>query len=74
VLIGDRRCPVVGRIAMDQFLVDAGDAPVAVGDRVVLWGDGATGAPTVEEWAGWAGTIDYEIVARLGARVPRVPV
>jgi alanine racemase len=74
VLIGDRRCPVVGRIAMDQFLVDAGDAPVAVGDRVVLWGDGATGAPTVEEWAQWAGTIDYEIVARLGARVPRVPV
>lgn len=74
VLIGDRRCPVVGRIAMDQFLVDAGDAAVAVGDRVVLWGDGATGAPTAEDWADWAGTIDYEIVARLGARVPRVPV
>jgi alanine racemase len=59
---------------MDQFLVDVGDAGVAVGDRVVLWGDPSTGAPSVEEWAEWAGTINYEIVARLGARVPRVPV
>jgi alanine racemase len=74
VLVGDRRCPVVGRIAMDQFLVDVGDSPVVPGDRVVLWGDGTTGAPTVEDWAQWAGTIDYEIVARLGARVPRIPV
>ena len=38
----------VGRIAMDQFLVDVGDDPVAVGDRVVLWGDPATGAPSAE--------------------------
>jgi alanine racemase len=41
---------------------------------VVLWGDGASGAPTAEEWADWAGTINYEIVTRVGARVPRVPV
>jgi alanine racemase len=74
VLIGRRRFPVVGRIAMDQFLVDVGDARVRVGDRVVLWGDGASGAPTAEEWADWAGTINYEIVTRVGARVPRVPV
>jgi alanine racemase len=59
---------------MDQFLVDVGDARVRVGDRVVLWGDGASGAPTAEEWADWAGTINYEIVTRVGARVPRVPV
>jgi alanine racemase len=74
VLIGGRRHPVVGRIAMDQFLVDVGESEVAIGDRVVLWGDPSTGAPTAEEWAVWAGTINYEIVARLGARVPRVPV
>lgn len=74
VRIGGRRYPIVGRIAMDQFLVDVRDDAVAVGDEVVLWGDGATGAPTAEEWAIWAGTIDYEIVTRVGARVPRVPV
>jgi alanine racemase len=70
VLIGGTRYPVVGRIAMDQFLVDVGDDPVGIGDRVVLWGE----SPTAQEWAAWADTIDYEIVARVGARVPRVPV
>jgi len=58
---------------MDQFLVDVGDDEVAVGDRVVLWGDPASGAPSAEEWAGWAGTINYELVTRVGPRVPRVP-
>lgn len=74
VMIGGRRLPVVGRIAMDQFVVDVGDARVAVGDEVILWGDGATGAPTAEEWAAWADTINYEIVTRVGGRVPRVAV
>jgi alanine racemase len=64
--------PQVGRIAMDQFLVDVGDDPVAIGDRVVLWGDPATGAPSASDWARAAGTIGYEIVTRVGARVPRV--
>ncbi|WP_309712255.1 alanine racemase [Pseudolysinimonas sp.] len=62
----------VGRIAMDQFLVDVGDDAVAVGDRVVLWGDPATGAPSASDWARAAGTIGYEIVTRVGSRVPRV--
>jgi alanine racemase len=74
VLIGAARYPVVGRIAMDQFLVDVGDAAVAIGDRVVLWGDDSTGAPSAGEWATWADTINYEIVARVGSRVPRVAV
>lgn len=72
VSIGGTRYPVVGRIAMDQFLVDVGDDQVAVGDRVVLWGDGASGVPSAEEWASWADTINYEIVTRVGPRVPRV--
>lgn len=72
VLIGGKRYPVVGRIAMDQFLVDVGNASVAVGDEVILWGDSATGAPSAEDWADWAGTINYEIVTRVGPRVPRV--
>ena len=74
VAIGGVRHPQVGRIAMDQLLVDVGDAPVAVGDRAVLWGDPATGAPSAEDWARAAGTIGYEIVTRVGPRVPRVPV
>ena len=71
VTIAGRRYPVVGRIAMDQFLVDVGDDPVAVGDRVVLWGDPAAGHLSADDWADAAGTIGYEIVARLGSRVPR---
>lgn len=74
VAIGGRRHPVVGRVAMDQIIVDVGDAPVAVGDRAIVWGDPATGAPSAEEWAGWAGTIGYEIVTRVGPRVPRIAV
>lgn len=71
VVIGGRRLTVAGRIAMDQFVVDVGDAPVAVGDEVVLFGDPTLGAPSATEWADAADTIDYEIVTRVGPRVPR---
>ena len=74
VAISGVRHPIVGRIAMDQFLVDVGDAPVRVGDRAVLWGDPATGVPSADEWAEWADTINYEIVTRVGPRVTRTPV
>jgi alanine racemase len=56
---------------MDQFVVDVGDHPVAEGDPVVLFGPGDDGGPTADEWAAAAGTINYEIVTRIGARVPR---
>lgn len=72
VSIGGRRCRVVGRVAMDQFLVDAGEARVQVGDRVVLWGDPADGVPGAEDWARASDTIGYEIVTRVGPRVARV--
>jgi alanine racemase len=72
VSIGGARYPVVGRIAMDQFLVDVGDAKVVVGDRVVLWGDPVAGEPSADDWARAADTINYEIVTRVGPRVPRV--
>ncbi len=71
VLIGGRTFPVAGRVAMDQFVVDVGDHPVAVGDEAVLFGDPLLGAPAARDWADAAGTIDYEIVTRIGARVPR---
>ena len=71
VVIGGRRHTVAGRIAMDQFVVDVGDTPVAVGDEAVLFGDPTLGAPAATEWADAAGTINYEIVTRVGPRVPR---
>ncbi|MDR6906724.1 alanine racemase [Agromyces sp. 3263] len=71
VLIGGTRRPVVGRIAMDQFVVDVGDDAISVGDEVVVFGDPATGAPTADEWAAASGTIGYEIVTRIGPRVGR---
>jgi len=74
VRIGGRRFRVAGRVAMDQFIVDVGDAPVKVGDRAVLFGDPLRGAPTATEWAEAADTINYEIVTRLGPRVTRTVV
>lgn len=71
VRIGGATFPVAGRIAMDQFVVDVGDLPVSVGDEAVLFGDPTLGMPPVEAWADAAGTINYEIVTRIGPRVPR---
>jgi len=67
-----RRCPVVGRISMDQTVLDVGDLPVRPGDEVVAFGPGTVGEPTVAQWAGWAATIEHEIVTGIGARVERV--
>ncbi|WP_404439339.1 alanine racemase [Microbacterium aerolatum] len=71
VVINGQRFTVAGRVAMDQFVVDVGDAHVAVGDEVVLFGDPTLGVPSATEWANAAGTINYEIVTRVGNRVPR---
>ncbi len=69
---GDRRVAVAGRVCMDQVVVDLGpDAVAAAGDEVILWGPGTGGEPTAQEWAQAAGTISYEIVTRLGVRLPR---
>lgn len=73
VMIAGRQHPVVGRIAMDQFIADVGDTPVQVGDEVVVFGDPQTGAPSADDWAEAAGTINYDIVTGIGPRVPRVP-
>jgi alanine racemase len=63
---------ISGRVAMDQFVVDVGQDVVALGDRAILFGDPAAGVPSAEDWAEAAGTINYEIVTRIGARVTRV--
>lgn len=71
VLIGGKRRRIAGTVCMDQFVVDVGDDPVAPGDRVVLFGPGDRGEPTAQDWAEAIGTINYEIVTRVGPRVPR---
>lgn len=71
VWIEGRRRPVVGRVAMDQVVVDVGDDDVEPGADVVVFGPGHDGEPTADEWAGWDQTIGYEIVTRIGPRVPR---
>jgi alanine racemase len=77
VRINGRTYPVVGRIAMDQMVVDLGtDASVAdgrsvLGAEAVLFGTGDDGGPTADAWADAAGTINYEIVTRISGRVPR---
>ncbi len=71
VLLRGRRVPIAGTVCMDQFLVDAGELPVAAGDEVVLIGAQGDAAVTADDWAAWLGTINYEVVCGIGKRVPR---
>ncbi|MFI9269256.1 alanine racemase [Kitasatospora sp. NPDC052896] len=71
VLVGGKWRTAAGRIAMDQFVVDLGGDTPETGEEVLLFGTGEQGEPTAEDWARAAGTIAYEIVTRIGPRVPR---
>ncbi|TDV47188.1 alanine racemase [Actinophytocola oryzae] len=70
VWLAGRRRPIVGRVCMDQIVIDCGDDEIREGEEVVLFGDGHLGEPTAREWADTLGTIDYEIVT--GMYRPRV--
>jgi alanine racemase len=76
VLLRGRRVPIAGRVSMDLTTLDVGTAPVEIGDPVVVFGHAPGGGPLlrVEEVAEAAGTIPYELLVRVGARVPRVLV
>ncbi|MEV5594898.1 alanine racemase [Streptomyces sp. NPDC052496] len=74
VLVAGKWRTIAGTVAMDQFVVDLGGDPATEGDVAVLFGPGDRGEPTVEDWARATGTIGYEIVTRIGTRVPRVYV
>lgn len=72
VLINGRLRRNVGRICMDQFVVDLGpDADVAEGDEAILFGPGTHGEPTAQDWADLLGTINYEVVTSPRGRVVR---
>jgi alanine racemase len=73
VLIRGRRVPIVGRVCMDMTMVDVTDLPeVRVGDEVVLIGRQGAEDITADEVAELQGTISYEVLCRIGPRVPRV--
>jgi alanine racemase len=72
VLIGGRRCPLAGRVTMDQIVVDCGpDASVAVGDEVVLIGEQGSERISATDWATRLSSLSYEVLCRIGPRVPR---
>jgi alanine racemase len=72
VLISGRRYPLAGNVTMDQLVVDVEDDNVTLGDDVVLLGRDGDEVITADDWAEWGNTISWEILGRVGARVPRV--
>jgi len=71
IWLAGRRRRISGTVCMDQFVVDVGADRVAAGDEYVLFGPGDRGEPTAYDWADALDTISYEIVSRIGVRVPR---
>ena len=72
VLVGGKRCPVIGRVCMDQTMVDVTDVPqVQIGDTAVLIGCQGNEQITADEMGQWRGTIGYEVLVDIGKRVPR---
>ncbi len=76
VLLRGKRCPIVGRVTMDQIMIDVTDVQAQggalnVGESVILIGRQGNDEITAREWAAWAGTVPYEIFCGISARVPR---
>jgi alanine racemase len=73
VFINGQKAPIIGRVSMDQFVVDLGaDSTAASGDWVIVFGDGSRGEYTADDWGAASLSINYEIVTRIGPRVPRI--
>ena len=73
VFFAGKRCPIIGRVSMDQFVVDLGPETIAkAGDCVVIFNNGAVGEFTAEDWGLASSSINYEMTTRIGPRVPRI--
>ena len=73
VFYNGKRAPIIGRVSMDQFVVDLGPESTAIaGDYVVIFNNGAAGEFTAEDWGTASGSINYEMTTRIGPRVPRI--
>jgi len=74
VIIGDRLCPVLGRVTMDQTIVDVTDLPQPprIGQRATFIGQSATHSISATRYAGWSGQIEWEALCSLSARTRRV--
>ena len=73
IFVHGKRAPIIGRVSMDQFVVDLGPESQAIsGEWVEVFGDGVNGGYTAEDWGSASGSINYEIVTRIGPRVPRI--
>ncbi len=68
-----KKAPIIGRVSMDQFVVDLGpDSTAQSGDWVTVFGTGSEGDYTADDWGAASNSINYEIVTRIGPRVPRI--
>jgi alanine racemase len=75
MLVRGRRCPVLGRVTMDQTVLDVSGLPqVAVGDKVTLFGEQGGASITMGEFCGWARMIPWDVFCSITKRVPRVPL
>ena len=73
VFFDGKRAPIIGRVSMDQFVVDLGASTTALaGDWTIVFGDGSQGEYTADDWGAASLSINYEIVTRIGSRVPRI--
>ena len=73
VFINGKKAPIIGRVSMDQFVVDLGaDSTADSGDWVIVFGDGSHGEYTADDWGNASLSINYEIATRIGPRVPRI--
>lgn len=73
IFVKGKKAPIIGRVSMDQFVVDLGSESTSKsGDWVIVFGDGSHGEYTADDWGHASSSINYEIVTRIGARVPRI--
>jgi alanine racemase len=73
IIVKGVKCPIIGKVCMDQFMVDLSmvENP-KIGDEAIIYGDGTDGAMTAEDVANMRGTISYEVLTNLGKRLPKI--